>query len=181
MEAAKGSDVLVTDTWVSMGQEEEKKKRLKDFHGYQITNKVTTWVLITLKRQIENKTPLLWLEMNYRPFGCGFIHTRQGVWPIQTGPSCTASLGNKRRWTMRCSTPPAPWSSPRLRTGSGPSWWVLLQIRLIYQLVPLSNLHFVMSATLRYDVMYGKTPAFFCLFYYIIELVKRFYCKKKVF
>ncbi|KAG7275918.1 hypothetical protein CRUP_011368 [Coryphaenoides rupestris] len=35
MEAAQGSDVLVTDTWVSMGQEEEKKKRLKDFHGYQ--------------------------------------------------------------------------------------------------------------------------------------------------
>jgi len=37
MEAAQGSNVLVTDTWVSMGQEEEKKKRLKDFHGYQIT------------------------------------------------------------------------------------------------------------------------------------------------
>ncbi|XP_033473951.1 ornithine transcarbamylase, mitochondrial [Epinephelus lanceolatus] len=36
-EAATGSDVLVTDTWVSMGQEEEKKKRLKDFKGYQIT------------------------------------------------------------------------------------------------------------------------------------------------
>jgi ornithine carbamoyltransferase len=48
MEAAKGSDVLVTDTWVSMGQEEEKKKRLKDFHGYQISNKVTTSVPITL-------------------------------------------------------------------------------------------------------------------------------------
>ncbi|XP_034042339.1 ornithine carbamoyltransferase, mitochondrial [Thalassophryne amazonica] len=37
MEAAHGSNVLVTDTWVSMGQEEEKKKRLKDFHGYQVT------------------------------------------------------------------------------------------------------------------------------------------------
>nr|AFM85231.2 mitochondrial ornithine carbamoyltransferase [Clarias batrachus] len=37
MEAAQGSNVLVTDTWISMGQEEEKKKRLKDFHGYQIT------------------------------------------------------------------------------------------------------------------------------------------------
>ncbi|XP_028993217.1 ornithine transcarbamylase, mitochondrial [Betta splendens] len=37
MEAAHDSNVLVTDTWVSMGQEEEKKKRLKDFHGYQIT------------------------------------------------------------------------------------------------------------------------------------------------
>ncbi|XP_061924924.1 ornithine transcarbamylase, mitochondrial [Entelurus aequoreus] len=37
MEAARGSNVLVTDTWVSMGQEEEKKKRLMDFRGYQIT------------------------------------------------------------------------------------------------------------------------------------------------
>ncbi|KAJ8255957.1 hypothetical protein COCON_G00198210 [Conger conger] len=37
MEAAHGSNVLVTDTWVSMGQEEEKVQRLKDFHGYQIT------------------------------------------------------------------------------------------------------------------------------------------------
>ncbi|XP_068428573.1 ornithine transcarbamylase, mitochondrial isoform X1 [Clinocottus analis] len=37
MEAAHGSNVLVTDTWVSMGQEEEKKKRLQDFRGYQIT------------------------------------------------------------------------------------------------------------------------------------------------
>lgn len=40
MEAAHGSNVLVTDTWVSMGQEEEKKKRLKDFKGYQITMQV---------------------------------------------------------------------------------------------------------------------------------------------
>lgn len=40
MEAARDSSVLVTDTWVSMGQEEEKKKRLKDFHGYQITMQV---------------------------------------------------------------------------------------------------------------------------------------------
>lgn len=37
LEAACDSNVLVTDTWVSMGQEEEKKKRLKDFGGYQIT------------------------------------------------------------------------------------------------------------------------------------------------
>ncbi|XP_036397026.1 ornithine carbamoyltransferase, mitochondrial [Megalops cyprinoides] len=37
LEAANSSNVLVTDTWVSMGQEEEKIQRLKDFHGYQIT------------------------------------------------------------------------------------------------------------------------------------------------
>ncbi|XP_069745505.1 ornithine transcarbamylase, mitochondrial isoform X2 [Narcine bancroftii] len=37
LEAANGANVLVTDTWISMGQEEEKAERLKAFHGYQIT------------------------------------------------------------------------------------------------------------------------------------------------
>lgn len=37
-EAVKGADILVTDTWVSMGQEEEKIKRMKDFEGFQITS-----------------------------------------------------------------------------------------------------------------------------------------------
>ncbi|KAL8718444.1 MAG: hypothetical protein Q9181_008199 [Wetmoreana brouardii] len=36
-EAVKDADILVTDTWVSMGQEEEKAKRLKAFDGFQIT------------------------------------------------------------------------------------------------------------------------------------------------
>ncbi|KAL4873180.1 hypothetical protein BDV12DRAFT_182426 [Aspergillus spectabilis] len=36
-EAVKGADILVTDTWVSMGQEEEKVKRLREFAGFQIT------------------------------------------------------------------------------------------------------------------------------------------------
>ncbi|KAH6656325.1 ornithine carbamoyltransferase [Truncatella angustata] len=36
--AVKDADYLVTDTWVSMGQEAESKKRLKDFEGFQITN-----------------------------------------------------------------------------------------------------------------------------------------------
>lgn len=40
MEAAHSTDVLVTDTWISMGQEEEKNKRLRDFQGYQITMQV---------------------------------------------------------------------------------------------------------------------------------------------
>ncbi|XP_028848237.1 ornithine carbamoyltransferase, mitochondrial [Denticeps clupeoides] len=37
MEAAQGANVLVTDTWVSMGQEKEKAQRLRDFQGYQVT------------------------------------------------------------------------------------------------------------------------------------------------
>jgi ornithine carbamoyltransferase len=35
-EAVTGCDVVTTDTWVSMGQEAEKEKRLKDFAGYQV-------------------------------------------------------------------------------------------------------------------------------------------------
>lgn len=33
-EAVKGVDVVTTDTWVSMGQEEEKAQRIKDFDGF---------------------------------------------------------------------------------------------------------------------------------------------------
>ncbi|KIV79494.1 ornithine carbamoyltransferase [Exophiala sideris] len=39
-EAIKGANILVTDTWISMGQEEEKAKRLKAFAGYQITEEL---------------------------------------------------------------------------------------------------------------------------------------------
>lgn len=39
-EAIKGADILVTDTWVSMGQEAEAKKRMKAFEGFQITNEL---------------------------------------------------------------------------------------------------------------------------------------------
>jgi len=35
-EAAKGADILYTDVWVSMGDEAEKEKRLKDLRDYQI-------------------------------------------------------------------------------------------------------------------------------------------------
>ncbi|KZZ96352.1 ornithine carbamoyltransferase [Ascosphaera apis ARSEF 7405] len=37
-EAVKDADILVTDTWVSMGQESDKVARLKAFEGFQITN-----------------------------------------------------------------------------------------------------------------------------------------------
>jgi len=34
--AVEGADIIYTDTWVSMGHEEEKKKRCADFEGFQV-------------------------------------------------------------------------------------------------------------------------------------------------
>lgn len=40
LECAKGADVLYTDVWASMGQEEEKAEREKVFKGFQINDDV---------------------------------------------------------------------------------------------------------------------------------------------
>ncbi|KAI5864241.1 ornithine carbamoyltransferase precursor-like protein [Durotheca rogersii] len=37
-EGVKDADIIITDTWISMGQEKETQKRLKDFAGFQVTN-----------------------------------------------------------------------------------------------------------------------------------------------
>ena len=39
-EAVREADVVYTDTWVSMGQEAEKKKRLQDFAGFCVDEKL---------------------------------------------------------------------------------------------------------------------------------------------
>ena len=39
-EAAVGADVMITDVWASMGQEEEKTVRAKAFQGYQINSRL---------------------------------------------------------------------------------------------------------------------------------------------
>ncbi|WP_105567857.1 ornithine carbamoyltransferase [Microbacterium halophytorum] len=36
-EAAAGADVMITDTWVSMGKEEEKQRRIDELGGYKVT------------------------------------------------------------------------------------------------------------------------------------------------
>ncbi|KIR67687.1 ornithine carbamoyltransferase [Cryptococcus bacillisporus CA1873] len=41
-EALRDADVVVTDTWISMGQETEKAARLEAFKGYQITNEMVS-------------------------------------------------------------------------------------------------------------------------------------------
>jgi len=40
IEAVKDCDVVTTDTWVSMGQEDEKEKRVKDFKGFMVDSKL---------------------------------------------------------------------------------------------------------------------------------------------
>ena len=37
-DSTKDADIVATDTWISMGDESEKNKRIKDFHGYTINN-----------------------------------------------------------------------------------------------------------------------------------------------
>ena len=39
-EVIKGAHVVVTDTWISMGQEKEAKQRKEDFKGYQIDSEM---------------------------------------------------------------------------------------------------------------------------------------------
>ncbi len=39
-EAASGADLITTDVWASMGQEEEQKKREQDFAGYEVNQKL---------------------------------------------------------------------------------------------------------------------------------------------
>ena len=36
LEAAGGADLIVTDVWASMGQEEEQAQRIADFSGFQV-------------------------------------------------------------------------------------------------------------------------------------------------
>ncbi|KAK7054180.1 Ornighine carbamoyltransferase [Favolaschia claudopus] len=39
-EAVQGADVVITDTWISMGQEAEAAQRYKDFEGFQVTEEL---------------------------------------------------------------------------------------------------------------------------------------------
>ncbi|MFT8363394.1 MAG: ornithine carbamoyltransferase [Sporolactobacillus sp.] len=42
-EAIADCDIVITDTWLSMGKEEEAKKRLVDFEGYQVNEALVQW------------------------------------------------------------------------------------------------------------------------------------------
>ncbi len=40
VEAASGADVVYTDVWTSMGNEEEEQQRIDDFKDYQVNSKL---------------------------------------------------------------------------------------------------------------------------------------------
>lgn len=42
IQALEGSNIIVTDTWISMGEELQKEAKLKQFSGYQITQDMLT-------------------------------------------------------------------------------------------------------------------------------------------
>lgn len=39
-EAAAGADAVATDTWISMGQEDEKEQRVRDFAGFTVDDEI---------------------------------------------------------------------------------------------------------------------------------------------
>jgi ornithine carbamoyltransferase len=41
-EAVRGADVIYTDVWTSMGQEEERKRRLRDFQGFTVDDELVS-------------------------------------------------------------------------------------------------------------------------------------------
>ncbi|XP_026886872.2 ornithine carbamoyltransferase, mitochondrial [Electrophorus electricus] len=90
LEAARGSNVLVTDTWVSMGQEEEKTKRLKDFQGYQITMQTgrvasPDWTFLhCLPRKLEEVDD----EVFYSPHSLVFPEAENRKWTIMGLMAC---------------------------------------------------------------------------------------------
>ena len=43
LEGIRGADIVYTDVWTSMGQEEEKAERAKTFEGYQVTTELLSY------------------------------------------------------------------------------------------------------------------------------------------
>lgn len=85
-EAVKNADIIVTDTWVSMGQEEEKAKRLRDFAGFQVTKELAQrggakdkWAFMhCLPRKPEEVSD----EVFYSPASLVFQEAENRLWAI---------------------------------------------------------------------------------------------------
>jgi ornithine carbamoyltransferase len=83
-EAIRDADILVTDTWVSMGQEAESAQRLKAFAGYQITNELANrggakegwWFMHCLPRHQEEVAD----EVFYSKRSLAFQEAENRLW-----------------------------------------------------------------------------------------------------
>ena len=102
-EAVRNADVLVTDTWVSMGQEEEKAKRLKAFEGFQITDELARKGGANPGWKVSH---IMESRVNLAEYNIS---------------SCIACHGIPKKSVMRCSTARGRWFSPKLRIGSSSS------------------------------------------------------------
>ncbi|CAK9302254.1 unnamed protein product [Gordionus sp. m RMFG-2023] len=104
-EAIKDSNVVITDTWVSMGQEDERDKRMKAFEGYQIDKHMTKlashdWVFLhCLPRKSYEVTDeifysdksLVWKEAENRKwtFMAVMLHLLKSYFPRNFKPNFT--------------------------------------------------------------------------------------------
>lgn len=83
-EAVNGADVVVTDTWVSMGQEDEYDKRVKEFDGYQVNTELMgkandgAVFLHCLPRHIEEVTD----EVMYSDASLVFPEAENRMWTV---------------------------------------------------------------------------------------------------
>lgn len=85
-EAVKNADIIVTDTWVSMGQEEEKAKRLRDFAGFQVTKELAqrggareNWAFMhCLPRKPDEVSD----EVFYSPASLVFQEAENRLWAV---------------------------------------------------------------------------------------------------
>lgn len=97
-EAIKRANVIVTDTWVSMGQEDEAAKRLKAFEGFQITKNMIDkagasedWRFMhCLPRHPEEVAD----EIFYSPKSLVFHEAENRLW---------AAIGKSTDWFLTCS------------------------------------------------------------------------------
>ncbi|KAF8966825.1 ornithine carbamoyltransferase 1 [Flammula alnicola] len=78
-EAVQNADVVVTDTWISMGQEAEKEERLRAFQGYQEGNASPDWKFLhCLPRKPDEVDD----EVFYGPRSLVFQEAENRKWTI---------------------------------------------------------------------------------------------------